>query len=217
MQHPPNSYLQPGSFGQPRPPRRNPWQWYRRRHPALQVGIGCLSLLVLLFVGLFCTAFVAVATGHGAQPTPTSHVAAVSTPTSSQARATTVSATAKQPTATSTVAPTPTATATPTSVSTVKPTPVPTKAPPAPTPTPNRCPNAVNHNPWCYDFSPGNLIYYPPDGFCNYFNCIATFYASDDPGDGYIIECQDGTFSQSGGESGSCSHHGGNMRPLYSH
>jgi hypothetical protein len=31
------------------------------------------------------------------------------------------------------------------------------------------------------------------------------------------VECSDGMYSQSGGESGSCSHHGGNLRPLYSH
>ena len=85
-----------------------------------------------------------------------------------------------------------------------------------PTPTPTAC-QAVNNNPWCYNFNPGNLIYYPPSGFCTYFACIPTFVEPDDPGDGYIVQCNDGKFSQSGGESGACSHHGGVSRPLYSH
>jgi hypothetical protein len=90
---------------------------------------------------------------------------------------------------------------------------------PSPTATPNSQPTAtpcpaVNCNPWGYNFSPpGNLIYNPPSGFCTYFNCIASFWN----GTGYVIECQDLTFSKTGGISGSCSHHGNDYRPLYSH
>jgi hypothetical protein len=121
-----------------------------------------------------------------------------------------------------TTAPTVAPTKKPTPTPTLKPTPVPTHAvvptqPPVhPTPTQPAC-QAVNNNPWCYNFSSGKLIYVPPGGFCSYFNCISTFYGSDDPGDGYIVECDDGAYSQSGGESGACSYHGGVMRPLYSH
>jgi hypothetical protein len=120
----------------------------------------------------------------------------------------------------STSTPTPTATTPtiskviPTVVPTKKPTPIPTPKPTPksqptqppvnPTPTQPAC-QAVNNNPWCYNFSPGKLIYIPPSGFCNYFNCIPTFYGSDDPGDGYIVQCNDGSYSQSGGESGTCS------------
>jgi hypothetical protein len=110
---------------------------------------------------------------------------------------------------------------TPTPKPTLKPTarptptvivrPIPTPIPPKPTPTPS-C-QAVNGNPWCYNFSQGNLIYNPPDNFCDYFNCISSFWN----GNGYVIECQDGTYSLSGGIRGSCSHHGGDLRPLYSH
>jgi hypothetical protein len=129
----------------------------------------------------------------------------------------------------STPTPTPRPTATPTlkpvlrATPTSKPQPTPTLKPvlrATPTPRPQPTPTVhtgINGNPWGYDFNAGNLIYTPPSGFCNYFNCIATFYAPDDPGDGYIVECQDGTYSQSGGERGACSHHGGEMRPLYSH
>lgn len=73
--------------------------------------------------------------------------------------------------------------------------------------------SGVNGNPWCYDFNPGNLIYSPPGAFCSYFNCINNFLN----GRGYVMECQDGMYSKSGGIQGSCSYHGGNWRPLYSH
>ena len=97
------------------------------------------------------------------------------------------------------LASTPTPTSKPTATPTLKPLLRATPKPkPQPTPTVH---TSINGNPWGYDFNLGNLIYTPPSGFCNYFNCIATFYAPDDPGDGYIVECQDGTFSQSGGES----------------
>lgn len=110
--------------------------------------------------------------------------------------------------------PSPTVTATPKPVVTQKVQP--TSPPPKPTPTKSTC-QAINNNPWCYNFSPGTLIYYPPNGFCTYFNCITSFYGSDDPGDGYIVECTDTTYSQSGGERGACSGHGGVLRPLYHH
>jgi hypothetical protein len=118
------------------------------------------------------------------------------------------------PTSIPTLAPTPTPiplTPIPTRPPIPTPTPIPTQ-PPAPTPT--TATTGVNGNPWGYDFSPGNLIYSPPTDFCTYFNCIASFWQSTN---GYVDECQDGTYSHSGGRSGACSHHGGEMRPLYSH
>ena len=112
----------------------------------------------------------------------------------------------QQQAATATTKPVPTATATP--------APVPTDTPvPAPPPAPTCIPGAVNCNPWGYNFAPGNLIYNAPPGFCAYFNCIANF----PNGRGYVIQCQDMTFSKSGGIQGSCSRHGGDLRPLYSH
>jgi hypothetical protein len=121
------------------------------------------------------------------------------------------------PTATTTTISKAIPTVVPTAKSTQSPTPSPTlKATPTPQSTQPAC-QAVYNNPWCYNFNPGNLIYYPPSGFCTYFACIPTFVEPDDPGDGYIIQCNDGKFSQSGGESGACSHHRGVMRLLYSH
>lgn len=58
-------------------------------------------------------------------------------------------------------------------------------------------------NPWGYTFDGGSLIFSPPSNFCDYFNCIASFWN----GTGYVVQCVDGTFSLSGGRSGVCSSH----------
>lgn len=192
-QQPTEAYGQPQQYlsWSQQPPPRPPKKSRRRLWIILSIigGILIFSCVTCGIVGAF-----APPTQQTAQPTQAPIIAAA--------------------TATPTQAPTSTPTSTP------KPTATPTSKPtqplkPTPTPKP-RC-VAVNNNPWCYDFNPGKLIYIPPNGFCNYFNCIPTFYASDDPGDGFIIECQDSTYSQSGGESGACSHHGGELRPLYAH
>jgi hypothetical protein len=74
----------------------------------------------------------------------------------------------------------------------------------------------VNKNPWGYHFycsaGTNNYIYNAPSSFCSYFSCIGNFWN----GIGYVEECQDAMYSKSGGRSGSCSHHGGNLQPLYS-
>jgi hypothetical protein len=41
--------------------------------------------------------------------------------------------------------------------------------------------------------------------FCSTHSCIDNF----DNGNGYIVQCADGMWSHSGGESGACSYHGG--------
>jgi hypothetical protein len=85
----------------------------------------------------------------------------------------------------------------------------PTQPPP---PQPQGC--GAAQNPWGYDFcSGGAYIYSPPANFCSYFSCIASFW----DGVGYVMQCSDGMFSKSGGRQGSCSHHGGNSRPLYAY
>jgi hypothetical protein len=108
------------------------------------------------------------------------------------------------PTPVPTAAPTPLPTAAPT----VRPTAVPTARPTAP--PPNLC--GAPLNPWNYNFCGGSTISSPPSNLCDYFNCIASFWTSTN---GYVEECQDGNYSHSGGRSGSCSSHGGNLRPLY--
>lgn len=165
-------------------------------------AIGCGTLIGILLLFGLCSAIASIGKSASTASTPT--------PTESKAAISQVI-----PTTAPTVKPT----QKPTSIPTLRPTPKPqpTQPPVKPTPTKPAC-QGVNNNPWCYNFtSPGKFISIPPIGFCNYFNCIPTFYAPDDPGDGYIVQCVDGTYSQSGGESGACSHHGGMSRPLYSH
>jgi hypothetical protein len=183
--------------------------WYRRKTQRAQITIGVVSVLLLMS----CVAFTSVAAiidrGNALMvPTPITTV--------SQSIRTTQSATATptQPVVLQ-VTVTPTPKLKPTATPTPRPTPKPTQLPPKPQPTPTPCGNPCN--PFGYTFTPGNLIYYPPSGFCNYFSCIPSFYEKDDPGDGYIVECNDGTYSQSGGERGACSYHGGVLRSLYSH
>ena len=127
------------------------------------------------------------------------------------------------PTASATATLTPTPTSAPTPVPSAVPTaprppaPPPTQAPPPPAqaapPPASACKAQAPSNPWGYDFCSGSLITAPPGTFCSYFACIGNFWN----GRGYVEQCQDGMFSKSGGIQGSCSYHGGNQRPLYSH
>jgi hypothetical protein len=210
----------PGQFQQapfpnfPPPQQRTGcWSWYKTRTRNAKIGLGCGTILALLL--FFSCIGSAIGSGNLA-----THITPTPTSTSGQA-AIIISPTVAQdtPTAVPTQKPMPTPSIEPT------PTPIPTQAAQAtqapqptqpPKPTPSSC-QAVNGNPWCYNFSSGNLIYNPPSNFCNYFACITSFWEPDDPGDGYIVQCSDSMYSQSGGERGACSYHGGVMRPLYSH
>ncbi|WP_063794767.1 hypothetical protein [Microbispora sp. ATCC PTA-5024] len=66
-------------------------------------------------------------------------------------------------------------------------------------------------NPYGYNFCGGALITAPEPDVCSYFSCIPYF----SEGRGYMMQCNDGTFSMSGGRQGSCSHHHGNRRPVF--
>jgi hypothetical protein len=206
-QQPYRQQSSPGQFQRPpnsTDPSRNRGLrgWYASKTRKVKLGLGCGTLIAVLLL-FSCIGSAIGSNNLASTPTPTA--------TSGQA------ALIISPTATHT--PIPILTHNPTPTPTAKPTIAPTHAPlPTQPPKPTAPPcQATNGNPWCYNFSPGKLIYIPPSGFCNYFNCIPTFYGSDDPGDGYIVECNDGSYSQSGGEKGACSYHHGVMRPLYSH
>ncbi len=210
---PTSQYRQPGPNQQLPPlPHTRLLAWVRRPSRSRLIVLGIL----LPFCILTCCIATGMSALSGSQQTQTS-TSQQTTPTDTPTQDTSLLAITPTDTPADypTDTPIPTDTPQPTATPTVQPVIQPT-ATPRPQPTATHC-VGVNNNPWCYDFNYGKYITYPPSGFCSYFNCIATFYASDDPGDGYVVECQDGTYSQSGGESGACSSHGGVMRPLYSH
>ncbi|BCJ72595.1 hypothetical protein CS0771_21390 [Catellatospora sp. IY07-71] len=66
-------------------------------------------------------------------------------------------------------------------------------------------------NPWGYTFCEGEPITEPDAAFCDYFECVKNFWH----GKGQVVQCEDGTFSKSGGRGGSCVQHGGEKRTLY--
>ncbi|MEV0408918.1 hypothetical protein [Actinoallomurus sp. NPDC050550] len=66
-------------------------------------------------------------------------------------------------------------------------------------------------NPYRLNFcGRGNKVYNPPADVCTYFECIPNF----SNGHGYMVQCNDGTYSMSGGRPGTCSHHNGEGRPV---
>lgn len=86
-----------------------------------------------------------------------------------------------------------------------------TKTTKAAPPHPSLC--GAPSNPYGYNFcGVGGDVTSPASGTCSYFNCIANF----SNGVGYMVECQDGTYSMSGGRRGACSDHGGVRQPVYS-
>ena len=179
------------------------------RRPRLGIIVGAVVTLCTLCIS---TVGSASATGSGS----TSTLSSIKSPTVTTMRPVSPTKKAAQvivkPTAIPTKAPTPTPTIAPTPIPTIAPTPIPTSLP-ASQPTQPQT-TGVNGNPWDYTFQSGNLIYNPPVTFCEYFNCIPSFWESTN---GYVDECYDGTYSHSGGVTGACSRHGGEFRPLYSH
>ena len=118
------------------------------------------------------------------------------------------------PSQTTTSTPAPSPSPSPTTALTAPPTAAPAPPTAAPAPPPPACKAQAPGNPYGYDFCPGNLVYSPPRDICSYFNCIPSFWNQTN---GYLVECQDGTYSHSGGVRGACSYHGGQLRPVYSH
>jgi PASTA domain len=71
-------------------------------------------------------------------------------------------------------------------------------------------PAAVNGNPWGYNFGCCKTISTPPSDFCSWFTCVATFYN----GDGFVVQCDDLQYSNTGGSKTVCSSHEGFKRTL---
>lgn len=228
--------LNPGGVGSRL--RQSPGWWAIPGMRGASRGAAPFALLLLLYtVPAPLAAFGLVhAVGSGTHATPPSPVAGLgvgggSSATPSSSPSATPQTVTASPGATPTDTPTDTATPTPTAAPTPVPTPEPTAPPPsslqpipvstvAPTPRPTPPPPTpapqnlcgAPSNPWSYNFCGGSgRITSPPASFCNYFNCIPSFWQQTN---GYVEECNDGTYSHSGGVKGSCSSHGGNQRPL---
>lgn len=187
--HPPK---QPRSTSrQPSPPKPPPPRWAMITAYVV-MGVLAISLCI-------CTVSVtlSIARGTAAQPTPTATTVAIAQGGAS------IPATAK-----------PKPTAKPTQRPTTRPSPRPTPRPTTPRPTPTPSCQGINGNPWCYNFTPGSLIYNPASAFCSYFSCVSTFWVDTR---GYVAECYNGEYTHSGGISGACSRDGGIERALYSH
>ncbi|HWG24427.1 hypothetical protein [Actinospica sp.] len=68
-------------------------------------------------------------------------------------------------------------------------------------------------NPYGYNLCGiGSDVTSPPSDICSYFSCIDNF----GNGNGYMVECNDGMYSMSGGIEGVCSDHGGEGKPVSS-
>ena len=170
--------------------------------------IGLLIIIVVL-AGIFA-------------PTPRQASASGDLKSSSAGSATTTSSATILSAPSTTSSPTAVATSTPQTVApTHTPSPTHTTAPkPKPKPSPSPTHKAVSlcgapSNPWGFNFCGRGHSIRPsalPDAVCSYFNCIPSFY----DGNGYMVECHDGTYSMSGGIQGACSHHSGVWREVYS-
>jgi hypothetical protein len=206
---------QPGQFGPPpnqqvpqKPPKPPLFDYkarraYYKQYPLSKkqnLAIGCGTLIGVLLLCGVCSA-IANAGNSTQQPA----AAQVSSPIATQAQST------QEPTQAPTSTPAPVLTQAPTQPPVQQSVQQQQSAQQQPAQQPAT--TGVNGNPWGYDFNPGSYIYSPPSAFCEYFDCIASFWN----GKGYVEECSDATYSKSGGISGSCSRHGGDYRPLYSH
>jgi hypothetical protein len=212
QQYPPH----PGSFIPQRPVQQpGLWTRYRSASKSVQWAIGCGSLLLVFLVCSVCSS---ISTALTAQHPQT--VQASGTPTA-QTQTPAATHTELPLTPTPTEEPSPPVRQSPTPLPTQPPTPtlVPTP-PPTPTPPPASTPTSlarigVNGNPWGYTFEQEQYITNPPADFRSgqYFSCISSF----EHGTGSVVRCDDGLYSKSGGQKGSCSKHGGEQAILYSH
>ncbi len=146
-----------------------------------------------------------VASAPSPVPTSATEPPAIATPASSASPSTPAESTATQ------VVILPTSTSVPPPTSTSVPPPTAT-LPAVPTTVPIADLCGAPQNPYGYNFclGGGSSISSPPRDICQYIPCIASFWN----GNGYVIQCRDGTFGKSGGLRGSCSGHGGNGRTL---
>jgi hypothetical protein len=188
--------------------------------PKKRIGKTGLIIGIVTAVVVLCCGGLTLVGALSGKPNPAPKAAAATDRSSSPSPSSspTASAAATVPIAAPLVSTPPVATTTapaPPVVHTTGPAPKPNPTTKAPTKPPTQAVDLCGApaNPYGYNFCGGSYITNPPSDVCSYLSCIANFWN----GVGYVEQCQDGMFSKSGGRSGSCSYHGGNRRPLYSH
>jgi hypothetical protein len=97
----------------------------------------------------------------------------------------------------------------PVQTSTTQPAPTPPTTTTTSKPPPNLC--GAPANPYGYNFCGGTLVYSPAGDICSYLTCAANFWK----GDGYVVQCQDDTFSKTGGKQKVCSQDQGYRATLF--
>jgi hypothetical protein len=178
---------------QPSPPK--PGHRFSRTHLALIIAASTVAI---------CGGTVIALTTANNQPSQSAAQSTSPTPTSSNQLG--AAATAPSPTGPALTTPPPTAGATTTPPISSPPT---TTTPQPPPPPPNLC--GAPPNPYGYNFCGGSPLADPASNICSYLDCVANFFN----GKGFVVECQDNTFSKSGGTKAVCSKHVGYLQTLY--
>jgi hypothetical protein len=192
---------------------------YRIARPRRLLGAGAVGAGVI-FLGS-CGGGMALVAAYPTQASTPAPTAAAMAPATNKQTSQTPVVTSSSPTVwLPAPTPTPSQVVLPTRSTAVS-TQVPPTPPPPPPPPPAQPPPAAPQNlcgapanAWGYTMcNTGTLVYNPPANFCNVFSCIQSFWKFTN---GYVVRCQDGRFSHSGGRQGACSDHRGVEAPLYS-
>ncbi|KXK62196.1 hypothetical protein AWW66_09750 [Micromonospora rosaria] len=67
-------------------------------------------------------------------------------------------------------------------------------------------------NPFGYDYCGGERVHHPDEAICAWFSCGQDFWL----GEGYLVQCRDGSVSLSGGQPDACARHRGVRRTVWS-
>lgn len=191
-------------------PSRVPWY---RRTTTLILGLAVGLLIVIGATHKSPPATANINAGGAGSSTATASPSPTAAATTPDAVPAVVITSAAPPTSAAPAVVTPAAPATTTTHAAPPPprSPAPVHTTRAPAPTvhttkaaPSTC--GAPANPYGYTLCDvGGLVTSPTPGVCTYFNCIANFVN----GTGYMVECNDGTYSMSGGKRGACSYHNG--------
>jgi hypothetical protein len=169
-----------------------------------------ILLVSAIAVAILCyTGYILVSLATGNHP-ETSAQFNPGSPTSSPATATLEpTPPAAPPTVEPAATPMPTTQPPPVQTTTTQPAPTPPATTTSSKPPPSLC--GAPPNPYGYNFCGGALIYSPASDICSYLTCAANFWK----GDGYVVQCQDDTFSKTGGKQKVCSQDQGYRATLF--